>query len=295
MKGRRPSEARLYALIALMVLSWASNFVVAKIVLRQLPAPLVAGLRVSMAGMLVWPMYAWRRRRTAASWQASDVPILLLLGVLGIAMNQFFFILGMGRTSVGHASLVVALTPVLVLLSATAIGQERFTRAKLAGMLVAISGVAVLQVVPGRAAGATLLGDMLVFLSCLAFATFTVLGKRVTNQHDSVTMSTFGYLGGGLALLPLMFWEGARISWAAVDAWAWIGVAYMAVFPSVIAYLIFYYALTHIQASRLSAFSYLQPVLATAMAIPALGEKVTFALAAGGALVLTGVYIAGRG
>jgi DME family drug/metabolite transporter len=69
----------------------------------------------------------------------------------------------------------------------------------------------------------------------------------------------------------------------------------MVLFPSVVCYLIFYYALRHMAASRLVALAYLQPLLATLMAIVLLGERVTPAVGAGGALVLAGVWVAERG
>ena len=68
----------------------------------------------------------------------------------------------------------------------------------------------------------------------------------------------------------------------------------MALFPSVICYLIYYYALTYIPASRVAAFNYLQPVLATLMAVIALGERVTWPLVAGGAVIFSGVYLTER-
>jgi drug/metabolite transporter (DMT)-like permease len=68
----------------------------------------------------------------------------------------------------------------------------------------------------------------------------------------------------------------------------------MAAFPSVACYLIFYWALTQIPASRVASFSYLQPLTATVAAVPLLGEPVTLWLAGGGALVLLGVYLTER-
>jgi drug/metabolite transporter (DMT)-like permease len=69
----------------------------------------------------------------------------------------------------------------------------------------------------------------------------------------------------------------------------------MAIFPSVVSYLIYYWALGHISASRVAAFSYLQPALATTMAVLALGERVSPAMVAGGAVIFSGVYITERG
>jgi drug/metabolite transporter (DMT)-like permease len=69
----------------------------------------------------------------------------------------------------------------------------------------------------------------------------------------------------------------------------------MAIFPSVLGYLIYCYALTQMPASRVSAFAYLQPLLATILAVPMLGESVNGSLTGGGTLVLIGVYVTERG
>jgi drug/metabolite transporter (DMT)-like permease len=69
----------------------------------------------------------------------------------------------------------------------------------------------------------------------------------------------------------------------------------MAVFPSVVWYLIYYYALTRVPASRVSAFSYLQPPLAAAMGVLFLGEHITTPLVAGGTVIFTGVVLTERG
>jgi len=117
----------------------------------------------------------------------------------------------------------------------------------------------------------------------------------VSARHDAITMNTFAYVGGAIVLSPVIVLNARHFDFTAVSASAWLSVAYMAVFSSVVSYLIYNYALSHIAASRVSAFSYLQPLLATLLAIPILGEHVTIYLLAGGALVLAGVYITERG
>jgi len=69
----------------------------------------------------------------------------------------------------------------------------------------------------------------------------------------------------------------------------------MALFPSVICYLIYYHALTRISASRVSAFIYLEPVIATLMGVAFLGERISTSLVAGGTVIFTGVYLTERG
>jgi drug/metabolite transporter (DMT)-like permease len=135
-------------------------------------------------------------------------------------------------------------------------------------------------------------------LSGLAFAVYTVAGKNVTARHDTVTMNTFAYASGAVALFPIILWNAMlsaqKFDYTRVTAGAWLAVAYMAVFASVAGYLIFNYALSHIAASRVSSFSYLQPLFAMMIAIPVLGEHVTAPLIFGGIMVLSGVYVTER-
>ena len=280
-----------------MVCFWAGNFVIGKIALRELPPLMVAGLRTLLAGMFIWPIYFLRAGRgdPHERWTGSDVPLLVTLGVLGVVLNQLFFVVGLSMTSVAHAAIVAALVPILVLIVAVAVGQESITRGKIAGMLTAFSGVAVLQVSGSPGRGPSLLGDLFVFLSGLGFALFTVLGKRLATRHGSVTINTFAYVGGAVCLLPLTVWMGATRDLGAVSAKAWLSVGYMALFPSVISYLIYSHALKRLPASRVSTFSYLQPLIATMLAALLLSEMPGLGFLAGGGLVLGGVFLTERG
>jgi drug/metabolite transporter (DMT)-like permease len=286
--------AVLYALIILMVVFWSGNYIAGKIALREFSPLLLAGLRIGMAGLTILPVYALRSSRARPSGRG--FVHLLVLGVLGVTLNQLFFIVGLSLTSVAHAALIIGLTPMLVLILACVRGQERMNLQKAGGMAIALGGVALLKAFePAVAGGATWLGDFVVFLAALAFALFTVFGKEASKQFDSVTVNTVAYVAGGIALLPVTWWEASRQSMAHISAGAWLAAIYMAVFPSVIAYLIYYYALTRIAASRVSAFSYLQPVFATAMGVAILGERLTAPVVAGGLVILSGVSLAERG
>jgi drug/metabolite transporter (DMT)-like permease len=162
-------------------------------------------------------------------------------------------------------------------------------------MSVALAGVVAIHVSPSGAGHATLLGNLFVFLGSIAFALFTVFGKRATARHGGTLVNTFAYVGGAIALLPVTIWLSIGFPYARVTLAEWGALLFMAVFPSVVCYMIYYWALTHTAASRVSAFNYLQPLIAAALAVPLLGEAVTPMLAAGGILVLAGVYMTERG
>jgi drug/metabolite transporter (DMT)-like permease len=292
--SRRPV---LYALIFLMVALWSGNFIIGKVALREFPPLLLSGLRVALAGLFIWPVYWWRARGAGERWTRKDLPILVFLGIFGVALNQLFFVLGLSRTTVAHSAIIISTTPVLVLVIAAMVKLEHVTARKSAGMALAIAGVVVLKALeaPGNGAGPTWTGDLCIFLAGVTFALFTVLGKRVTGRHSSVTVNTFAYVGGAVALSPVTLWEASSFSFAQVSTRGWASLAYMALFPSVVCYLIYYYALTQIAASRVSAFSYLQPPLATLLGVLMLGERITAPLVLGGAVIFAGVYLAERG
>lgn len=289
--------AALYVLIFLMVAFWSGNYIAGKIALRAFSPMLLAGLRISLAGVTMAPLYLWERRKTSRPLPAAQIVRLLLLGLLGVTLNQVLFIVGLSRTSVAHAAILIGLTPIQVLIIAGLRGQERITARKAAGMAIALAGVAVLKSFEPASGGdgANWLGDIVILMAGLCFALFTVFGKEVTEQYSTITMNTYAYVGGAIALLPLTLWEASRQPLAQASVGSWMAAVYMALFPSVIAYLIYYHALAHMTASRVSAFSYLQPVFASIMGVAILGESLGAPVIAGGVVILGGVYLAERG
>lgn len=224
-----------------------------------------------------------------------DFWLLVALGVGGVTLNQLFFTMAMDHTSVAHGSLIISTTPISVLLLARLMKQERLTARKILGMLIALSGVVLIQLTPEKSSGAHWLGDLLALCGSLTFAAFTVFGKRITSRHSSITVNAFAYFGGSLAMLPLILWVGGGIDLSLLSTRAWLAIAYMAVFPSVLCYLGYFHALNYVSASRVAVFSYLQPAMATMMAVPLLGESVSSTLITGGCIALLGVAITQRG
>jgi drug/metabolite transporter (DMT)-like permease len=275
-----------------MIAGWTGNYIAGKISLRVFPPVLLCGLRISLAGILILPAYWWERRRGGVLWTVGDVPALLLLSLFGVALNQFLFVIGLSRTSVAHSSIFANTTPILILLLAGIRGLERLNGWKLAGVIVALAGVVLLRTIDaGPQTGATLAGDLTTLGGAMAFSIFTVLGKPQARRFGTVTLNTFAYAGGALLMAPVTLWQSAGFDFRAVPFSAWAAVLYMALLPSVICYLIYYYALARMEASRLAAFSYLQPLLAIVFGILILHEHVSAGLIMSAILIFGGVYI----
>lgn len=288
----KESKRALYGLLSLMTLLWSVNYVVAKVALRHFPPLLFTPIRTVAAAALL--ILVWRQ--TGFGAVRSDWKRVAFLGLAGISGNQLAFMFGMARTSVAHASLIIALMPVLVLLLSAWRAHERITPRKVFGMGMAFSGVAVLNLAPSRSAqGATLLGDLLIFAAGLAFAVYTVAGRSVTRKYGAIPVTAAAYVASAASLLPIGLWQARGFDFSRVTVGGWATVVYMAVFPSVVCYLIYYHALSKISASRVAAFSYSQPLIATLTGFVTLGEPVTAAVALGGMLVLSGVWATSRG
>jgi drug/metabolite transporter (DMT)-like permease len=281
-----------------MVLLWSANFIVGKVALREFPPLLLGALRIGLAGIFLAPAY-WRKVR-AGIWPPADLLLLAFLAVCNVG-NQMLFLLGLHRTTVAHSALIIGVGPIFVLLIAAAMGLERITLRKTTGMILALGGVAALayQAAP-HASGAgpteaTIAGDSITAAACVLFSLFAVYGKRAAQRHSTVAVNGFAYISGAALLAPILLWQARGFSFAHVSAAGWSSLVYMALFPSVICYLIYYHALTHISASRVSAFIYLEPLIATLMGVAFLGERITGSLVAGGTVIFTGVYLTERG
>lgn len=305
-KGRAPSRPVIASLIGLVVVIWAVNFIAAKIGLRSFPPLTMASFRVCAAGLVMIPFYlavkALRLPAFAGSggegrrgFTRRDVWTFFYLGFFGVSVNQFCFTLGLHYTSVSHAAIIVGMGPIYTLILAVLLRLERATWHKAVGMTIAFTGIAVLASEHGISAhSASLLGDAITMTGSIGFAIYAVLGKRVAGEYDALTMTAYNQFAGALIVLPLGIHQawmlGGGENWRAVPWQAWAAILYMGLFGSAVAYVLYYWLLRYLEASQLSAFTYLLPVLASILGILTLGEKGSWMQVLGGGLALGGVY-----
>jgi drug/metabolite transporter (DMT)-like permease len=183
----------------------------------------------------------------------------------------------------------------MVLVLACLMHLEALTVLKIVGMIISFAGVGFLTLgKAGQGNGATLKGDLILLAGTAVFAYYTVLVKEVAAQFDALTFNMLIFGLGAVLMAPFTLRDVLRTQWSILPSIAWWGLAFMVFFGSVTAYLIFAYALTELTAARVAAFSYLQPVIATALGIWLLRESLTRSVLVGGVLILFGVYLAER-
>jgi drug/metabolite transporter (DMT)-like permease len=304
--GHRPSRSILVACITLIMAIWAVNYLAVKFALRSFEPLTLASFRVVAASVFMLAIYPVAAHLTAfsADFKAHKQPRTLrdlftfaYLGFFCIGLNQMCFTVGLRYTSVAHSSLILGIGPIYALILAVLFRLEKLTLGKALGMAVSFIGVAILASGSGGVSrhSPTLLGDFITLCGSLAFALYVVLGKRVAGKYDALTMTTWNYLFGGLIILPIAinraFALGPLANWQAIPWQAWACLAFTAIFSSTLAYLFYFWLLRYLEASQLSAFSYLLPVSATILSILFLGERGSWSELFGAALALCGLFL----
>jgi len=292
------SSVLLYILVAVMMFCWSGNYIAARIVFREVPPAIVICVRTMVSAVLIVPIfwYQSRGKKLDVTWR--DLGLLAVLGVGGITVNQLFWTFGAARTTVLHSSMIMATTPLWVVGLATLMRLEPVNRMRLLGIGIALTGVVSLQFIRTRVTAGqqepTILGDLLMFGCALPLAAMTVFGKRHKPRLGGIAVNAMGYVGGAVLLAPLLWWSGRGFDFSRVSRAAWLGMFYMGAFSSVTGYLIYYYVLARIPASRAGAFQYLQPVIATGLAVLILNEHVGGGALAAGGMVFAGILVTER-
>lgn len=292
---RHPNHGLMHALMLTATIFWATNIIAGKFALRGINADALAELRVTGAAVVYLAIFAFSRRRRSLHLVPSDWWTLGRIALFGITLNQIFFIGGLSRTSAAHTGLIVALGPVMVLALSCAMRLEALTALKIAGAVMAFTGVALLTTGGGPAGpAATPLGDLLLLAGSGVFAYYTILLKKVAGRYDALSLNTIIFTLGAALMFPYSLRQVLSVHWRGLSAQAWGAAAFMIVFGSVLAYLIYAFALTGLTATRVAAFAYLQPVIAAGLGVWLLGEVLTTRVVASGALILFGVYLTER-
>ena len=141
-----PRSFRFRALTGTMVLLWCGNFIALKVCLRSLSPFGVTTYRVVVSALLLLLIYlGWGDRLTHRKLGRQEIWYFLKLAFFGLFVNQTLFVMGLSQTTVAHSAIVVTFGPVFTLLFAWMRGQERLTVTAIAGMVVSIGGVILLN------------------------------------------------------------------------------------------------------------------------------------------------------
>lgn len=279
---------RVHLTLLLVQLSFGGFHVVAKAALADLAPMALAALRVVIATPIL-VLLAWRRDRFMPSLR--DMPVLALLGGLGVFLNQVLFITGLKYTTATNASILMTSLPVFAVGAAAALGIEKLAPPRLVGIALSVAGALVLvnpfrfSTAPGAA-----LGNALILGNSLCYALFLVLQRPVLGRIPWRTVIAWSFVFGGAGVLLAATPALASLEPSRVPAATWLGVLYIALFATVFAYAANTWAVRRSSPALVAAYGTLQPLVSVALAASFLGERFGWAEGAGFALIVAGLW-----
>ena len=273
-----------------MALIWGVNASVMKLAVAEMPPLVFNAARLGLASLALVVLALGVRQ---PGLTRRDVGMLLVLGVLGTGLYQFFMIEGLARTRAGTTALILSSGPAFVALFGRVLGVERITRRGMLGIILSMAGIAFVALTQPDAVGrnASLLGSALVLVGCICWSLFAVLIKPYANRLDGRVVTAITIVGGTLPLSLIALPAVNDVAWSDLSATTWGAIAYAGLASMVIAYLFWNRGVRLLGPTRTSMFGNLQPIFALAAARVLLGEKPGPWQLVGAAAIIAGVLL----
>ena len=244
-----------------------------KIALATMPPLPMAALRVTAAALLLELI---RRLSTRETLAPGDRKRIFLYGFLGVSLNQVCFILGLSLTTAINTTILTATIPVFTLGVAVLMKREALTRSSAAGILLAGAGALVLVDVGNFDWHSRYVrGDLLLLGNALAYSLYLVLSRPILAHYRVITVVSRVFLFGAPPILLFTAPALLRFSPSAVSPGSWMSFAGIVALSTVVPYVLNSWALARTGASRVAVYVFLQPLIATAIAVVVLGERPT--------------------
>ena len=280
-------SARAWTALWTVYLLWGSTYLGIKVAGDTIPAFFAVSTRFILAGALMAAFVAWRRGRGALRVTRRELASAALIGLLLPGANGLLFI-AERTVPTGLASLIIASVPLIVVVLRIS-GGDRPPRLAIVGVVIGFVGVAVLFRPTGDA---TWFGIALTGLAALAWAVGSYLSGRLPLPRDAFVATTFEMLAGGLILLPVGLAQQpdpGSFSGASLAAFA-----YLVVFGSLIGFTAYVWLLHNVPLGTASTYAYVNPVVAIALGVLFLDERLTWQILLGAAIVLASVAVVVR-
>jgi drug/metabolite transporter (DMT)-like permease len=293
------SDVRLpvvYGKLVLTALFWGGTFIAGRQVAQDLGPFSIAFLRFAMASVLLLGLVRVREGRLPSIGRGQIV-LVISLGLTGVFAYNALFFKGLSLIEASRASLIVATCPAFIAIAASLFLRERLAPLQALGIPLSIVGAAVViakgdlrQIV----AGGVGLGELCILGCVLNWAAYSLLGKVALRRLSPLVSVSYSALAGAVALAVPALYEGLPHTVRRASLLDWTSIAYLAVCGTVLGFVWFYEGVQRIGATRAGLFINFVPISAVILGVLLLREPITWSLAVGAVLVLSGVYLTNR-
>lgn len=272
---------------------WGLMSPIVKLVLASgLVAPLIMiDFRVAGAALLFWITSLFLPRQHVPF---PDILRLFGAGMLGVLLNQGCFIIGVSLTSPGEASLVTTTMPMWVMLLAWIFLREPITIKKTGGILLGAAGALILVFgngTPISGGQSPTLGDFIVLMAQLSYATYLTLYRNFIRRYSLVTLMKWMFLSAAIVSIPATLPVITSTLWLSISISEWLGIAYVVIFATFIAYICIMIGQKNLRPTIVGMYNYVQPIVATIVGIFLGLDTFNIPKAIAVILIFSGVYL----
>ena len=294
---RTDSFAKKYffLLMGIAIVCWACAFPVIQIGLRELTPINLTIMRLFLVS-LIFLLFILIAPKKFSKLHKKDILPIFLLGFFGVTVYHLGLNYGEQYISASAASLIIATSPIFVVIIAAVFLKEKITKKIILGILLSLAGVLIISVagIPNNAVEITYMtAAVAVFIAALMSAYYTTTGKKLLARYSALSLTVYAIVLGSLGLLPFistsLFDQVSSLSLS-----GWSAVFFLALFPTVIGYVLWYVALEQKSASEVSVYLYFIPVLSTIISFFLFQTPITLFFILGGALVILGLVIVNK-
>lgn len=278
--------------VALFIVNliYAANYTIAKIALPAFVKPFgFILIRVSCALFLYAIINEIFFKQKI---DRKDFPRLIACGIFGVATNQLLFFLGLSMTTAINASLIMITTPILVLVMSALILKERITSFKIGG--IALGALGAFLVIRGEGfalSGNTWKGDICIMLNAASYAVYLVIVKPLMAKYHPLTVIKWVFFFGLFPVIIAGWRQFGEVDWTAMNQDYLFSLLYVVLMATFAVYLLNIFALRAANPSLVGIYIYLQPILASAIAIIFSDERLNALKLFAAALIFIGVYL----
>lgn len=243
-----------------------------KITLRSLSVTSLVACR--LVGAAIAFALLQRQLKPLLKMPRRDFALLVLCGISGVVGNQLLYVKALSLTTVINAALLTTTIPVITLFVSILFRYDHWSFKRVVGVVLAGAGVVYL-INPARAelAAETTLGNLLLLANALLYALYIVISKRLLDRYGALNVITWIFVMSAAMVAPLGFYSFGNENVGAISWTVWVLVGLIILLPTVGAYYLNAWALTHVSPSTVAIYIYLQPLIAFGFAPLLLGEK----------------------
>ncbi len=222
-----------------------------------------------------------------------DLPRIAVLAVCGVAINQLMFLKGLSLTTPINASIIMISNPIVVLLFAAVALKEKIAAGKVIGIALGIAGALLLLLFNKSFSfgSDTITGDIMILINSISWAFFVVLAKPLMQKYNAFTVVKWVFLFGFFYVLPFGYSEMMEVNWKEIPLPGWYCIGFVVIVTTFFAYILNTYALRALSPSVVSIYIYLQPFIATLIAVVFGKDELDARKVISALLIITGVYM----